>query len=181
MRNGKRTMRNNLFIAVCCLVVGACCPCRQAGVATAVADSDSVYTSHVDIVRLTIRDTILLQPLAQYHDRVQLEATSSFLENDYCTSAASVDENGMLSHTLDTRDSATLPARVVYRDRVVRDTVIRLKDRIDVRTETVVREIRRATWWQRTQIIMLWVLLGALAIVYRREILSLLKRIIPWI
>lgn len=142
-------MRNNLFIAFCCLVVGACCPCRQAGVATAVADSDSVYTSHVDIVRLTIRDTILLQPLAQYHDRVQLEATSSFLENAYCTSAAAVDEDGVLTHTLDTRDSALMPVRTIYRDRVVRDTVIRLKDRVDVKQEIMIREVRKVTWYDK--------------------------------
>lgn len=181
MRNGERTMRNNLFIAVCCLVVGACCPCRQAGVATAVSDRDSTYVARYDTLRIIERDTVWLARLEQSHNRVSSQATTSYLENAYCTSTAAIDEAGALTHTLDTRDSATLPARVTYRERIVRDTVIKMRDRLDTKAEIVVREIHKATWWQRTQIIVLWALLGVLAIVYRREILSLLKRIIPWI
>lgn len=131
------------------LLVAACCPCRKAGVTSAVSDKDSIYTSHYDIVRITMRDTMYLQPLAQYHDRVRVVAQRSYLENPYCTSTASVDEEGVLAHTLDTRDSALLPSRVMYRDRVVRDTVYRLKDRVDTKIETIVKVERKAKWYDK--------------------------------
>lgn len=131
------------------LVVAACCPCRQAGTATAVADKDSTYTAHHDIVRITMRDTMTLQPLAQWHERVKVEAKHSHLENAYCASTASVDEEGMLTHTLDTRDSALLPSRVVYRDRVVRDTIYRFKDRIDTKVETIIKIERKVHWYDK--------------------------------
>lgn len=184
-------MRKAFFIVVLSLVVAvACCPCRQAGVATAVSDRDNTYHSHHDIVRITIRDTMILQPLAQFHNSqaipladaangASIRPASSFLENDYCTSTAEVDENGILRHTLDTRDSAMLPRQEVTSEREMRDTL--RKDREVAASTTIAREVRKVTWWQRTQIVALWSLLGILAIAYRKKILSLVKRILPWI
>lgn len=177
-------MNKASFIVVFIVFLGAvaCCPCRKAGATTIVeVQRDSVYITHYDTMRVVERDTMWMERLEQSHDRVTIKASSSYLDNDYCISTAEVDEEGALTHTLDTRDSALLPVRTIYRDRVVRDTVIRLKDRLDAKAEIEVREVRVTTWWQRTQIVALWLLLGALAIRYRKEILSLLRRIVMWI
>ena len=78
---------------------------------------DTVLSTYIDTTRVMERDTIFLQRLEQSHDRVQ-GVESSHLENQYCTSSAWI-YNGRLNHTLDTRDSALLPARIIYRDRVL--------------------------------------------------------------
>lgn len=175
-------MNKASFIVIVFLGAVACCPCRKAGTTTIVeVQRDSVYITHYDTLRVVERDTMWMERLEQSHDRVTIKASSSYLDNDYCITTAEVDEEGRLTHTLDTRDSAMLPVRTIYRDRIVRDTVIRLKDRLDTKAEIEVREVRVTTWWQRTQIVALWLLLGALAIRYRKEILSLLRRIVMWI
>lgn len=176
-------MRKAFFIVVLgCLVAVACCPCRKAGAATIVdkVERDSVYINHYDTMRIVERDTMWLERIEQSHDRVMVNASHSYLENAYCTSSADVSEEGILTHTLDTRDSALLPVRVIYRDRVVRDTIYRNKSNKDTSTSTEVQErvVRKMTWWGKTQIIALWVLLAILAIRYRKEIFALVKKII---
>lgn len=174
------TMRKEFFIVVLSLVVAvACCPCRKAGTASAVVDRDSVYVTRYDTLRIVERDTLVLRPLPPAHDAIITESQYSQLENAYSTTSAEIDAEGRLRHTLDTKDNALLPVRVERVEHIVRDTVVRWH--VDKRTEVSVKEIRKATWWQRTQIVALWVLLGILAIAYRKKILSLLKRIILWI
>lgn len=163
-------------ILVFVLVATSCCPCKNVGASAVVNATDSTYTSHHGIVRLLIRDTMLMRPIRQSHDRNVTKEQFSELSNDYCTSTAEVDSDGLLHHTLDTRDSAMLPVRTVTRDSIVRDTVFRYRDKIE--RQVVVKEVRKVTWWQRTQSILLWTLLGILAIRYRKEILSLVRRII---
>jgi hypothetical protein len=103
-------------------------------------------------------------------------ATSSYLENDYCTSHANVDELGILTHTLDTRDSALLPVRLVEVSSAKSDMLSHNSEHTDTEALSVVevREISRLTWWQRTQIIGFWVVLGVLAIKYRKVILKVI-------
>lgn len=176
-------MRKAFFIVVLSLVGAvACCPCRKAGATTIVdkVERDSIYINHYDTLRIVERDTMWLERIEQSHDRVMVKASHSYLENAYCTSSADVGEDGILTHTLDTRDSAMLPVRTIYRERVVRDTLSRDKSNKDTSTSTEVQErvVREMTWWGKTQIIALWVLLAILAIRYRKEIFALVKKII---
>lgn len=174
-------MYKTLFIIVVgyLVVCAGCCPCRQAGTASAVVDRDSVYVTRYDTLRIVERDTLVLRPLPPSHDATLTEAQYSRLENAYCTTLAEIDAEGRLRHTLDAKDSALLPVRVERVEHIVRDTVVRWH--VDKRTEVSVKEVRKTTRWQRTQIVALWVLLGILAIAYRKKILSLVKRILPWI
>lgn len=176
-------MRKAFFIVVLSLVVAvACCPCRKAGATTIVdkVERDSIYINHYDTLRIVERDTMRLERIEQSHDRVMVKASHSYLENAYCTSSADVSEDGILTHTLDTRDSAMLPVRTIYRERVVRDTLARDKSNKDTSVDVEVQErvVREMTWWGKTQIIALWVLLAILAIRYRKEIFALVKKII---
>lgn len=160
-----------MALAVC---VAACCPCRKAGVATAVStiSSDTTYVTHHDTVRHMIVDTLRWQPISQHHTRVMVRASHSYLSNEYCTSAASVDSLGILTHSLDTRDSARFPARIVTTERVVRDTIFRDSERNSAAVEQVVevQRINHVTWWQRTQIVGFWAVLAVLGIKYRKVI-----------
>lgn len=185
MRSGGMIAAIRKVLAVIAIVylTVACCPCRKAGASTIVdkVDRDSIYITHYDTLRIVERDTLWLERIEQSHDRVMVDASHSYLENTYCYTTADVNEYGILTHSLDTRDSALLPVRYVYMERVVRDTVYRYRDKAENKSATHTREVRKASLWQRTQIIALWVLLGVLAITYRRQILSLVKRIILWI
>lgn len=174
----------NKVIAVALAIFACACASTKEVVSTTTSTDvqrDSIYITHYDTLRIVERDTLWLERIEQSHDRVMVDASHSYLENTYCYTTADVNEYGILTHSLDTRDSALLPVRYVYRERVVRDTVYRYRDKAENKSATHTREVRKASLWQRTQIIALWVLLGILAITYRRQILSLVKRIILWI
>ena len=174
-------MKQFIYIVVCVAAV-ACCPCRKAG-ATASVDiehvRDSVYVQHIDTLRVVERDTIHLAPINQWHNSVSLAAASSFLENEYCTSSASVDSVGVLTHKLDTRDSVTMPVRIREVYKIVVDSVYVSKDAEAQSTQatTIERRVNHITWWQRTQIVLLWVLVAAIVIKYRKVII---KVILGW-
>ena len=146
-------------------------------------ERDSIYISHIDTICIIKRDTVYRDRIIQSHDKVATIERKSYLENEYCTSSARIDTMGMLFHTLDTRDSAMLPRRIEYRTRYVSDTMyIAREDKHDKRTDKVQTvEVKHTTWWQKTQIIALWTLLGILAIKYRKQIYALIKKIILWI
>ena len=114
-------------------------------------ERDSVYINHYDTLRIVERDTMWLERIEQSHDRVMVKADTSYLENAYCKSTASVDTLGILTHTLDTRDSAMLPVRVIHRDRVVRDTIFRYRDKANtsVSNNTIVKEVKKVTWYDK--------------------------------
>lgn len=173
---------NRLIYIVVCVAAVACCPCRKIG-ATASVDiehvRDSVYVHHVDTLRVVERDTLYLAPINQWHNSVTLAASYSFLENEYCTSSASVDSVGVLTHTLDTRDSATLPVRIREVYKFVADSVATSSEATaqSASTTTIERRVKHITWWQRTQIVALWVLVTAIVIKYRKVII---KVILGW-
>ena len=133
------------LVALATMLLCGCCPCKRVGVTANVNSADSTYTAHDQFVRIIIKDTLLLQPLTPSHDMNVTKAQFSELENRYCTSMASVDDEGYLHHTLDTKDSAMLPAREVTRDSVVRDTIIRYRDRVEARVE--VQRVKVKPWW----------------------------------
>lgn len=142
-------MRKAFFILVVIyLVVGAgCCPCRQAGTATAVVDNDSVYITHYDTLRIVERDTLALRPLSPSHDAIITETQYSRLENAYAITTAEIDTEGRLHHTLDTRDSALLPVRVERVEHIARDTVVRWH--VDTRNEVRIKEVKTTAWYDR--------------------------------
>ena len=170
-------MKRLIYIVVCVAAV-ACCPCRKIG-ATASVDiehvRDSVYAQHVDTLRVVERDTLYLAPINQWHNSVSLAASYSFLENEYCTSSASVDSVGVLTHTLDTRDSATMPVRIREVYRFVVDSVATSNEATaqSASTTTIERRVKYITWWQRTQIVGFWLLAAAIVVKYRKVIIKL--------
>lgn len=146
MHNGRNKMIASIFIVLVLVGAVACCPCREIGATETVFVRDTVTSIHIDTMRVVERDTIYLQRLEQSHDRVQGVA-SSYLENDYCTSSAWIDERGKLSHTLDTRDSALLPARIIYRDRVLLNEFV-WSSRTNV-SKVKTREVARSKWYDK--------------------------------
>ena len=182
-------MRKLFFIALVAVFASGCCPCRKAGssvvVENEVIQRDSIYVKHVDTLRVVERDTVWMQRIEQSHDRVMTQTAFSFLENTYATSTARIDTCGVLTHTLDTKDSVALPVRLVEVERIVHDTIYRAiedkKKLSSVETSVIERRVRHTTWWQKTQIIALWALLAILAIKYRKQLMSLIKKVILWI
>lgn len=171
-------MKRLIYIVVCVAAV-ACCPCRKVGTTASVIESvrDSVYVQRIDTLRVVERDTIHLAPINQWHNSVSLAASYSFLENEYCTSSASVDSVGVLTHTLDTRDSATMPVRIREVYKLVVDSVYVSKDAEAQSTQvaTIEHRVKHVTWWQRTQIVALWVLVAAIVIKYRKVIIKVIS------
>lgn len=171
-------MKRLIYIVVCVAAV-ACCPCRKVGTTASVIESvrDSVYVQRIDTLRVVERDTIHLAPINQWHNSVSLAASYSFLENEYCTSSASVDSVGVLTHTLDTRDSATMPVRIREVYKLVVDSVYVSKDAEAQSTQvaTIEYRVKHITWWQRTQIVALWVLVAAIVIKYRKVIIKVIS------
>jgi hypothetical protein len=108
---------------------------------------------------------------------VSLAASYSFLENEYCTSSASVDSVGVLTHALDTRDSVTMPVRIREVYKLVVDSVYVSKDAEAQSTQvtTIEHRVKHITWWQRTQIVALWVLVAVIVIKYRKIIIKVIS------
>lgn len=170
-------MKRLIYIVVCVAAV-ACCPCRKVGTTASVDIEhvrDSVYVQHVDTLRVVERDTIHLAPINQWHNSVTLASSYSFLENEYCTSRASIDSMGILTHTLDTRDSATMPVRIREVYKLVVDSVYVSKDAEAQSTQvaTIEHRVKHITWWQRTQIVGFWLLAAAIVVKYRKVIIKL--------
>lgn len=120
-----------------------------------------------------IPDTVFIEIPAQTSERETADSTSH-LENDYATSDARINPDGTLFHDLKTKPQKKpvefeKPVEridsVVYKTRTVTKTKI----------EKVPRDL---TWWQKTQIYGFWVILFILVIIYRKNILSLVKWII---
>ena len=149
----------------------ACCPCK--GVESRDVALDSVEHRRREIVRITLRDTLVMRPLRQSHDRVIVDESHSFLENDYCTTTAEIDERGRLRHSLDTKDSALLPSRVEFRDSLIIDTLVVYRQHIQERVVT--KEVRKATWWDKCLRIVSTALLAVVLWQNRKRIMTLLR------
>lgn len=119
--------------------------------------TDTVYVEiPKEIVRQTVRDT------------------SSRLETEYALSDARINTDGTLFHSLENKAGKrpeTVKKEVVYKDSIA------YRDRTVVKTETVEVE-RELTWWQKTRMKGFWVLLVVLAVVFRKELLSVVRRVI---
>lgn len=140
--------------------------------------SESVHQQDSVDVRVETRieyvpDTVLIEIPAQTAERETADSISH-LENDYATSDARINPDGSLFHDLKTKPQkkpVNVERPVEYRDRIVYKT--------KTVTETkIVKVPRDLTWWQKTQIYGFWVILFILVIVYRKNILSLIKWLI---
>lgn len=155
-----------LTVAAVVAMFAGCCPCRH--LTTSTRDSVRVET----VIRTErVPDTVLIEvPVEVFRQTVR--DTTSHLETLFAASEARINPDGSLFHSLENKAGnrpAAVEKEVVYRDSVV------YRDR---ETETVVEVARSLTWWQQTQIRGFWMLLALLAIVCRKPIVALAKRVI---
>lgn len=163
-------MLNAFFIGFIILGGAACCPCREVGATEAVFFADSTKIVHIDTMRVEVRDTIIVQRLEQSSERIETYAQHSTLSNDYCTSTADIEADGLLRHSLRTKDSAMLPARVVEVERIVRDTIYR--NTSESAERVVTRQVKKPlSWVVKTHIIGFWVMVVGIYIRHRKKII----------
>lgn len=167
------------LLVVCTLLL---CSCGAQKITSEVVRSDSTLMLRVEREHITVRDTLELRPLppSSQRDRLyvftealagcRLRPQTSTLSNEYCISVAAIGEDGWLTHTLTSKPSAMLPTRYVTTLRMQLDSM-RLSAE---QSRVVVREKREKyiTWWQRTQIIGFWVVIGTIIIANRKKIMN---------
>lgn len=167
-------MRKHFFIVGLVSLVGAvaCCPCRDARVTDTAFLRDSTIFVRYDTTRVTVRDTIIVQRLEQSAERIETYKQHSTLSNDYCISTADIEADGLLYHSLCTKDSAMLPARVVEVERIVRDTIFR--DRVEYAERETIKEVKKPlSRLVKGHIIGFWVLLAVTIIRLRKTLIRL--------
>lgn len=131
---------------------------------------DSTKIVHIDTMRVVVRDTIIMQKLKQSSERIETYAQHSTLSNDYCISTAEIEADGLLRHTLRTKDSAMLPARAVEAERIVRDTIYHNTSEGAERVTT--RQVKKPlSWVVKTHIIGFWVMVVGIFIRHRKKII----------
>lgn len=167
-----------LVALVClCMSVVACCPCRKLGESVESTSADSVAHHQREVERINIWEALELRPLTpsrqqdvlwlweglpefERADFPKLNAQTSYLENEYCHSTASVSEDGKLTHTLENNPKALLPVRHTTAERNRVDSTS-FKSNTN-RTEVKAKEVVRSAWYDRA---VRWVSLGLFAIV----------------
>jgi len=158
-------MKNILFIIILAAMT-ACCPCRH--LTTSTRDSVRVET----VVRTErIPDTVFVDVPAE-RERQTVRDTTSHLETSFAISDARINPDGALFHSLENKPQkrpVSTEKEVIYRDSII------YQNRTN--TETIEVE-RKLTWWQQTKMRGFWVLLAVVAIICRKNILSLARRLI---
>lgn len=158
-------MKNILFVIILAAMT-ACSPCRHLSTST----RDSV---RVEVRTRTefIRDTVY-RDIPVQSEKVTTQDTTSHLENDYAESDARINMDGSLFHTLSTkprRETIPIDKPVEYKDSIIyRDRAVK----------EVVQVEKELSWWQKTQIRGFWALLVVFTFVFRRNIVSLARRMI---
>ena len=161
------------YFTVCIALLGSmtsCSPYRHLATSDNIKDSVRVET----VVRTElVTDTVYVE-IPKETVRQTVRDTSSRLETEYALSDARINTDGTLYHSLENKaGKRPIEAKkeVVYKDSIV------YRDRTVVKTETVEVE-RELTWWQKTRMKGFWVLLAVLAVVFRKELLSVVRRVI---
>lgn len=166
-------MMRTLAILLLVAVVG-CCPCREVGVTTTTSMRDSAYISHHDMLRVIRVDTLRMVHLSQSHDNVETYRRKSYLENDYCTSTAEVDDEGLLTHTLDTKDSAAMHIPKEEVGRIIHDTVYVATSQQSTSATTAIKRGKKPLGlFAKTQIVGFWLLVTYIIIKNRKTIIRL--------
>lgn len=165
-------MRKHIFIVVLVgfLLAVACCPCREVGATDTAFLRDSTIYVRYDTTKVVVRDTIIVQRLEQSNERIETYAQHSTLSNDYCITTADIEADGLLRHSLRTKDSAMLPARVVEAERIVRDTIYH--NTSESAESTITRQVKKPlSWVVKTHIIGFWVMAAGIFIRHRKKII----------
>lgn len=120
-----------------------------------------------------IPDTVILNIPSQKSSVVTSPDTISMLENDFAKSTASVDENGLLHHSLETKpQDKPIPTK---KEVVRKDSIVYVDKEVKV-PYPVEREL---TWWEETSIKWFkWLLVLLVAIPFRKKILLFVRRFI---
>ena len=183
-----------LVALVClCMSVVSCCPCKRLGESVESTSADSVAHHQREVERINIWEALELRPLTpsrqqdvlwlweglpefERADFPKLKAQTSYLENEYCHSTASVSEDGKLTHTLENNPQAMLPVRhtTAERNRVDSTSVKSNSSRSEVK----VKEVVRSAWYDKA---LRWVSLGLFAIVIWQNRKLFIKFLKLWI
>ena len=116
-----------------------------------VQDNIRVETHYEYIEKL--RDTTIYVSVPREIEKIVTTDTISYLENTVAYSEAAV-SNGFLSHSL-VNKRVSLPAVIQVKEvETVRDSIV-YRDR----TETIIKEVNKLTWWQKTKMKGFWVFL----------------------
>lgn len=159
-------MKNLLLIIILAAAMSSCCSSRH----LATSSKDSV---RVEIRTRTeyVRDTVIRE-IPSISEAITTRDTTSHLENFYAQSDARINSDGTLFHSLATKpqkEPIPIDRPIVYRDSIVyRDKVV--KDVVQVK--------RELSWWEKTQMKGFWVLVVFVVFVYRKKIMSLIRRFI---
>lgn len=162
--------RSIIFMLAAVLLAGGCSSSRH--LTTTQQQQDSIRVEVRKEV-VYVKDTVLLEIPAQTAERTTRDSTSH-LENDYATSDARINPDGSLYHDLNTKPQE-IPKEVQTPVERNDSIVYKYKDRTVVETVEVERDL---SWWQKTQIYGFWVALIVIAITYRKDILTIIKRIV---
>lgn len=159
-------MKRLIYIFLLVPLMYGCAPCRQ--LSTNSKDSVRIeYRTRIEYVK----DTVLVE-IPQQSEKVTTRDTTSHLENDYALSDARINGDGTLTHSLATKPQkkpVPVQKQIEYRDSIV------YQDRA---VEKVVQVEKDLSWWQQTQIRGFWVAISILVLVYRKKIMSLIRRFI---
>lgn len=169
-------MRDRLLFVQCAIFALFLQGCRTQRIAMQSQTSDSVRVETHYIEVLT-HDTCYVELPHQSVQRETLD-TISHLETDYALSVARIGSDGVLHHTLESKN-APIPVPVEGKT-IIKDSLIYVDRNVYLkRTEYVEREL---TSWQKWQMRSFWILLSAmlaaLAYRFRKPIWSLIRRFI---
>lgn len=151
-------MKRTLTALVILLTITAgCASQKQIGRTNLHQDSTRVEIQTVYIEKV---DTVLV-PLEQSNQTVILQDTTSYLENQYCTSLARITTDGDLMHDLHTKKEK-IPVQTITKE-IVRDSIV-YRDRVEFVENTV--EVKKPySTFEKIEIIGFWILLAGVAIV----------------
>lgn len=158
-------MKHLLFVCVL-VAVTACCPCRH--IATSTSDSLHVKT---EVRTEYVHDTVFVEVPVE-KDRQTVRDSTSHLETSFAVSDARINSDGSLFHSLENKPQerpVPIEKEVIYRDSIV------YRDRVN---KEIVEVERRLTWWQQTQMKGFWALLIIVVFVFRRNLITLARRLI---
>lgn len=138
---------------------------------------DSTVVNYVDSTVISIKDsTVFIQLPAEESSAILPDGYHSHVRTSLAESDAWV-EDGLLHHTIRNRSDYKLP--VVVPITTTASVIRQDSDHSSLAQRTVIKEVeRKLTWWQRFRIGSYFWLLALAVIGWRREIMTLLKKIL---
>ncbi|MBR3653266.1 MAG: hypothetical protein IKN60_04865 [Bacteroidales bacterium] len=162
-------------ILVLLAVATGCGLCKH--LPTEVNIKDSTVVNYLDSTVISIKDsTVFVQLPAEESSAVLPDGYHSHVQTSLAESDAWVSD-GLLHHTIRNRSDYQLPVVVPI---TTTATVIRQdSDHTGLTQRTVIKEVeRKLTWWQRFRIGSFFWLLALAIIGWRRELMTLLTKIL---